>query len=501
MSDFDENENIDQGLSKILEDTKEEDNSDADAETHSKKQKNKHRKRKNSNNEWIPTDKEKSLMNVVFGNKKKLIENLQVSADIIKNESDVRRTENISKRHQVWNDSDDELNTNDIIDYEKKGAPVIKKSGKYKIYLENKFQNISGGAPAWADLNTRKEIDSDDEVLQSVGHIVKNKEKSLPATQLQYKHLKDLNRATYSEGPIITGIEFHPLSTVAFVTGKSGLATIYSIDGLKNDKLHGMEYKNYPIKCCRLSRDGTEAIIGSSKKFFYSYNLLTGQTQRIFLPKDITQMSKFVISPCGKYIAVAGRFGEIYLLSFSTKELLWTFKQEDLSTALAFGHDSNHLFSHSNSTEISIFDIKAQKLIHRFIDDGCINGSAIEISKCGKLIAAGSEQGVVNLYDSSTIYTKTIPAPRKTILNLTTKITDIKFNHSTEILAICSNEIKNAIKLCHFPSGTIFSNFLDPRSKIDKPNVIAFSPQSGYLAIGNMNKQVPLFRLKHYNNY
>lgn len=456
------------------------------------------RKRKYpTDKDWQASEQEQKLIHNLFGNKEKLLQRFDEDEVGLESQEPVAR-------QPVWQDSDDEgLHADDVIDYERKGAPVVRKQGKYKVYLEQTFQHVLG-TPAWAKIDRVADEDSDDEqLLRTVGHLAKptQQQGQLLPTTLQFKRMKDLNRATYAEGPSITGLEFHPTSSVALVTGKSGVATIYSIDGRKNEKLHGLQFDNFSIKSCRMTRSGTEAIFGGSKKFFYTYDLISGETQRTFLPRSITKMSHFELSPNGRFISVCGRFGEIHLLDTNTKELIVTMKQEHLCSSMAFSVDSNQLLAHSSDAEVTVFDLRMHKAIHRFNDEGCVNGSSIKVSPNGRLLATGSEQGVVNVYDFDQITKSTNPKPIKTVFNLTTAITSAEFNHSSEILAIGSNHISDAVKLVHFPSGSVFANFPGQQGNIGKPNVLRFSPLSGYLAIGNLNKEVSLYRLKHFSNY
>ncbi|XP_031631213.1 U3 small nucleolar RNA-associated protein 18 homolog [Contarinia nasturtii] len=441
--------------------------------------------------------KEQQLKEDIFGNKNNYLKNLEILADGVK-----KKKKSDKKRKPVWNDDDDE-GTDVVTRIDNYKCEVTQKE-VYKKQLENKFQRILG-TPAWADLNRKNkggdDDDSDDEILRTVGHIAQTKSAHLISGQLQFKKLKDLNRESYAEGPSITSVTFHPGSSVGLVSGTKGIATIYSIDGKKNDKLHSMAFKNFPIRCCRLSKDGSQAIFGGSQKYFYTYDLLSGQTQRIFLPKTITKMHNFEVSPCGKYVGVIGRFGEIHLLFANTFELLCTLKQEHDATALTFSMNSKYLFTHGVDNEVNIFDIGEQRFTHRFIDDGCINGSTISISPNGQMVAASSQQGVVNVYNYNDVLHQKYPHPQKTILNLTTAISSTTFNHTSELLAIASKDVEDAVRIVHFPSGTVFHNFPATNSNIGKPNVIQFSPQSGYFAIGNGDKQVPMYRLKHFNNF
>lgn len=474
------------------------------SKTKTKRKKHKLNKaRKLAHQEYLRSLEEhrQQLTEKVFGNKDQYLNKLTEVADAGKAEPTVKQE---NKRKAVWNDDDDE--GRDVIARIDNYKCEVTQKEVYKKQLESKFQRLIG-TPAWANLDRQKkqsgadDDESDDEILQTIGHIAKPTADQLEAGLLQFKRMKDLNRESYAEGPLITDVRFHPTSSVSLVSGTRGLATIYSIDGKKNSKLHSMEFKNFPIRRCRFTKNGDEAIFGGSQKFFYTYNLIGGQTQRIFLPKVITKMTNFEISACEQYVAVIGRFGEVHVLYANTYELVCTLKQEHDATSVAFSVDSKYLFCHCVDSEVSIFDIGQRRFVHRFIDDGCINGTQVTISPNGQMLAAASQQGVVNVYNYDDVFKSKTPKPQKTIFNLTTAISSTVFNHSSELLAIASKEVEDAVKIVHFPSATVYRNFPAMNSHLGKPHVINFSPQSGYLAVGDTGKQVSLFRLKHFSNF
>ena len=94
------------------------------------------------------------------------------------------------------------------------------------------------------------------------------------------------------------------------------------------------------------------------------------------------------------------------------------------------------------------------------------------------------------------------PSVLKSFKNLQTPVTALEFNSSSEILAMASNIMSNAVKLAHVPSLSVFPNFPEFAPKgIQAVRQIGFSPNSGYFHIGNSNGNALLYRLKHYENY
>lgn len=375
---------------------------------------------------------------------------------------------------------------------------VNEKSSKYSNLLKHKF-NTYHKSPKWAKLNKKKEeYDSEDELLQTAGHLIKHKSEKLPSDILEFKKVRDLNAESYNEGPLITAIEFHQSSTVALVTGISGIASLFAVDGKTNNKLHTLSFEKYDIQCAKFLSD-TEAILGSNHTHIFSYDLMAAKANRVYLPHGITQAKKFEVSPCKKFIAVAGKYGEVHLLSAKSKELIGTLKQNADLTALCFD-TKGHLFGHSVEGEVTVWDIANRRVKHKWVDEGCLQGTTLAISENG-LVATGSAQGVVNLYDMKTVLNNHIPKPRKSILNLTTSISSVRFNSTSEILAFASSEMSNSLRLLHVPTEKVFSNFPPFGTKLGRLNYVSFSPNSGYAAFGNRKSTVNLYRLKHYNNY
>ncbi|KAL9707001.1 hypothetical protein quinque_010519 [Culex quinquefasciatus] len=425
------------------------------------------------------TDREKELMSLVFGGKSELVNNLLGKKEQDDDGEDSEEEDGGSvakpKRKAAWQDSDDERDE----DYREKKSRLEMKATVRK--QRKNFEKIVG-QPKWADLDREREVDSDDEILKTVGHVVKGKSSELAKGEIELKRLKNLNRETKNEGEI-TAVNFHPTSMVAVMAGKNGLASIVAVDGTKNEKLHTIGLKNFKIACCRMTPDGNEVLFGSFRKFYHVYNLISGASNTLQLKGDgAWTMKNFDMSKCGKYLAVTGGYGEIHLLDGRSKELLTTIQQK-------------------NYNDVSIYHLEKRRFVNVFTDEGCVNGSCIAICPSGRFVATGNRQGIVNIYLLEKILKEKYPSPEKTISNLTTSIGSMAFNATSELLAIASPELPDAVKLVHMKSGTVFRNFPMMKSALGHVTRVQFSPGGGYLALGNRESVVSLFRVKHYENY
>lgn len=294
---------------------------------------------------------EEHLSNILFGATRGFLQSLEeaekeagpshFNVDSGLGEEDSNASDD-DARKPAWVDEDDDgIEVGQALDAQGRRLPnggVNSRNNKYSNLLRNKFES-SFGTPKWASLKKKRqhsESDSDDEILRTCGFISKTVSTTIPPNVLEFKKVRDLNRETYSEGPFINAIEFHEGSSVALVAGNSGVATLFAVDGKTNNKLHSVAFERYPIVCAKFLQRGNEAILGSRHGHIFSYDLLAAKAVRINLPTGLTQFKNFVVSPDSELMAVAGKWGEVHLLSSISKERISVLKQDSDVTALAF---------------------------------------------------------------------------------------------------------------------------------------------------------------------
>lgn len=472
--------------------------------------KNKHR----HSDEKQEEEEEEQLNQILFGGASSFLKSLEEAEKETNTENNTDSgvgeedsdEQNEKERKPAWtDDEDDGIDVEFALSSQRRSLPnggINERSNKYSHLLKHKFVSAFG-TPKWASLNKRKdpEDDSDEEILHTCGFVKKRTSEVLSSNTIEMKKVKDLNCETYSEGPSINALEFNTASSVALVAGNSGIASLYAVDGKRNNKLHSIAFEKFPIMCAKFTQNGQETILGSRHSYIYSYDLIAAKAIRIPLPHGLTQFKKFTVSPDSKFIAAAGNWGEVHLLSCASKEKISILKQDANVTALEFSPSSSLLYGHSDTGEITIWDMNMRRVKHKLMDEGCIQGSTLAIALSNQFLAAGSQQGVVNVYSVNEMFKSKTPKPVKSIMNLTTKITDLKFNSTSEILALSSVDIENSVKLFHVGAGSVFSNFPNFSTKFGHINVINFSPNSGYIALGNKKSTVSLYRLKHFKNY
>lgn len=329
--------------------------------------------------------------------------------------------------------------------------------------------------------------------------VVKSSAKLLPG-MLEYSRLADANKGEYANGPI-NSVQFHRNSQLLLVGGLDKKLRFFQIDGKDNTRIQSIFIEDCPIKKAAFSPDGSQVIISGRRKFFYALDLVKTTVNKIgpLAGREERSLESFEVSPNSDMIAFLGNEGYILLVSLKTKELIGTLKMNGTVRSLAFSHDGQKLLSSGGDGQIYHWDLRRMACIHKGVDEGCINSTALCTSPIGGQFAAGSDTGIVNIYNTDE-FLGGKRKPVKTIENLTTKVDYMKFNSDAQILAIGSTMKKNSSKLIHIPSFTVFSNWPPPNQTLHYPRCLDFSPHSGFMAMGNASGKVLLYKLHHYHH-
>ncbi|XP_059684375.1 U3 small nucleolar RNA-associated protein 18 homolog [Gavia stellata] len=424
-----------------------------------------------------------------------------------------------SSKKPAWVDEDDEAEENvDMThryrkDFMKSDAEKILTKKMLKRRLEEQFQRAMGGVPAWADLENRKKSkrttsdsdsdEDDDDLLCRTGNFISNSE-SLPRGILKMATCLPANQERFANGKLAT-VQFHPSAQVVMTAGHDRSVSLFQVDGIRNPRIQSIYLESFPIYKACFSVDGEQVIAtGTHHKMFFVYDMMNGSIIPIQKVRGVEErfLRSFELSPDGSFMLLTGTSGYLHLLSMKTKELISTMKVNGRCTASAFTPDSSKIYSYSKEGEVFIWDVRSRKCLHKFEDEGSLEGKCIAVSKNNQYVACGSASGVVNLYTTDVCLKENHPKPVKAIMNLVTSATCVTFNPTTEILAVASRETDEAVKLVHIPSYTVFSNFpVFRRKQIYLAQSMDFSPRSGFFSVANNKGKALLFRLKHYSDF
>ncbi|XP_057439566.1 U3 small nucleolar RNA-associated protein 18 homolog [Lotus japonicus] len=340
--------------------------------------------------------------------------------------------------------------------------------------------------------------DVDDILRTNEDLVVKSSSKLLPG-HIEYSRLVDANKHDPSNGPI-NSVQFHRNAQLLLTAGLDRKLRFFQIDGKRNAKIQSIFLEDCPIRKASFLPDGSQVILSGRRKFFYSFDLVKGSFDKIgpLVGREEKSLEVFGVSSDSQMIAFAGNEGYILLVSTKTKQLVGTLKMNGTIRSLAFAEDGQ-LLSAGGDGQVYHWDLKTRTCIHKGVDEGCINSTALCTSPGGAHFAAGSDSGIVNIYNREE-FLGGKRKPIKTIENLTTKVDFMRFNHDSQILAICSSMKRSSLKLIHIPSYTVFSNWPAPNTSLQYPRCLDFSPGGGFMAVGSSSGKVLLYKLHHYQH-
>ncbi|KAH7673690.1 U3 small nucleolar RNA-associated protein 18 [Dioscorea alata] len=340
-------------------------------------------------------------------------------------------------------------------------------------------------------------IVSDDILRSNDELVVKDRVKLLPGL-LEYSRLMDANGEEPSNGPI-NSIQFHRNGQLLLTAGLDRRLRFFQVDGKRNTKVQSIFIEDCPIHKASFLPDGSQVILSGRRKFFYSVDLVKASVDKIgpLTGREEKSLEVFEVSNDSSIIAFIGNEGYILLVSTRTKELIGTLKMNGSARSLAFADGGQRLLSSGGDGHVYHWDLRTRTCIHKAVDEGCLSGSSLCTSPDSSLFAAGSTSGIVNIYKEDE-FLGGKRKPLKTIESLSTQIDCLKFNPDAQILALCSRMKKNSLRLVHVPSFNIFSNWPPPRSSLQYPRCLDFSPGGGFMAVGNASGKVLLYKLHHY---
>ena len=333
----------------------------------------------------------------------------------------------------------------------------------------------------------------------------------LPKGEVESVRVKDVNVVEPNKSTC-TSVHFHPGGELALTAGYDKTLRFFQVDGKKNAKIHGVFFPDLPIARADFVNGGETVLLTGRRPFLYVYNVVAGVVEKI--PQVLGRREKswetFASSPDGQTVALLGNDGYVVLLSARSWQVIGEVKINGAVRAVAFTPCGGYVVATGSDGDVYRWDVRlldGGRCVSRFKNqDGTFSAS---LAVSNRFTAVGAESGVVNVYDDrdansmAQFLSGTYSAarePMKAFMNISTSADLLKFNCTGEILAMSSRRDRDCMKLAHLPSASVFSNWPTSKTPLGYVWSMDFSPNSGYMAIGNDKGKCLLYRLPHYKS-
>lgn len=215
-------------------------------------------------------------------------------------------------------------------------------------------------------------------------------------------------------------------------------------------------------------------------------------------------MERFALSPDGKLMALLGsaRKGGGFINILDAHTLQWHSQARIESRGgiadFAWWASGTGLTIAGKNGEISEWDAVSQRLRARWQDEGAVGTSVLALGgRSGRddwlggdrWVAVGSSSGIVNIYDrrawinnsttkpdgdDSNAGVPPTPSPIRVLDQLTTPISHLHFSPDGQLLAMASRWKKDALRLVHLPSCTVYRNWPTSGTPLGRITAVAF---------------------------
>lgn len=422
-----------------------------------------------------------------------------------------RQTVGKKRKKPVWQDEDDKdviinvqendrlMNIRKNVDEENITGAELSKRLKKKVQENSSnwhkvFENVDKTKVIASELFQNDTQLIDDPIISST---------RFKANQVSIEPAPDANKHAPFYGEV-RSVDWLPNSSL-FMTagGRRKTIKIFDIDGKTNKLVRSVKVSTLHDPTAKFSNlSKNEAIISGMNKHFYSMDVETGKLSRIpFISgRDERDLRNISVSETGKFFSICVSNGEILIMSKRNKSFVESLKMNGSALSADFSSCGNYLLSCGTDSSIYKWDLRNFECVGKQVDYASTGSTVVRFNpQNDNIYSTGATSGCVNVYNNSN-FEGYLPEtkPEKEALNVRTTVVDISFNKAGTLLAYCSDEVDNAVKILNMSDLSIVPTFPRVTHRLGAARCLKFSPDNKFLSIGNERGRCLLFRINNY---
>ncbi|KAL2139995.1 hypothetical protein VTI28DRAFT_4425 [Corynascus sepedonium] len=338
----------------------------------------------------------------------------------------------------------------------------------------------------------------------------------------------------------VSSLAFHPRRPILLSSSTSSIMYLHHIDPsahpTPNPALTSVQVKRTDLRrAAFVGPAGDEVVFAGRRRYFHSWNLASGVVNKVSKvqghQREQRTMERFRASPCGRYLALAASDkkggGALNVVSVATMQWVAQARVDGRGGVADFAWwgDGQGLTIAGKDGQVTEWSMVTRRTVGIWRDEGSIGGTVLALggrngpAELGgdRWVAVGSNSGVLNVYDrnellvkqktasatganakqgAAAVEIKKFPSPARSFEQLTTSISVVAFAPDGQLLAFGSIHKKDALRLVHLPSCTVYRNWPTEQTPLGRITAVAFSAASDVLAVGNDVGKIRLWEIR-----
>ncbi|MCJ1316377.1 hypothetical protein MMC15_001698 [Xylographa vitiligo] len=397
-----------------------------------------------------------------------------------------------------------------------------------------KRRKLSDGLSSSSESNSDDDMSVDSDalsaqplakLLQSTGPLT---ETSVTSTSIRKKlrpEVIDIQRTKDVSGvqpSAITSLSFHPIHPLLLSSGPSSTLTLHHISPhapTPNPTLTSLHIRSHPLTTSAfLPPTGSRIFFSARRRYFHIWDLASGSISKVSRiyghAHEQRTMERFKLSPNGRWLGLVGSGrkggGAINILDAHTCQWVAQVRVEGKGGVADFAWwgDGAGLLVVGKGGEAVEYSMQERRVVARWIDEGAVGTTVVALGGKAKgetglgadrWAVVGSQSGIVNVYDRSVWTAGAVPerpAPMRVLGQLLTPVSCVEVSPDGQMLVIASRWKRDALRLVHLPSCTVYKNWPTATTPFGRITAVAIAPNSEMLAVANEQGKIRLWEIR-----
>ncbi|MCJ1419614.1 hypothetical protein MMC32_005969 [Xylographa parallela] len=407
-------------------------------------------------------------------------------------------------------------------------------SASKKASSRRKRRKLSDAASSSSESNSDDDMSVDSDAL-SAQPLAKLLQSTAPLTQTSItstsirKKLRpeviDIQRTKDVSGvqpSAITSLSFHPIHPLLLSSGPSSTLTLHHISPhapTPNPTLTSLHIRSHPLTTSAfLPPTGSRIFFSARRRYFHIWDFASGSISKVSRiyghAHEQRTMERFKLSSDGRWLGLVGSGrkdgGTINILDAHTCQWVAQVRVEGKGGVADFAWwgDGAGLLVVGKGGEAVEYSMQERRVVARWTDEGAVGTTVVALGGQAKGRAGlgadrwavvGSQSGIVNVYDRNAWTVGAVPerpVPTRALGQLTTPVSCVEISPDGQMLVIASRWKRDALRLVHLPSCTVYKNWPTANTPFGRITAIAMAPSSEMLAVANEQGKIRLWEIR-----